>query len=134
MSRSFRPLEICRSLLPGGLQLNLGGGSLGIWVCVTVIQHRFEMYRSSVTVIQTFHRSLLSGIFRTQSIQYRSPPSHSLLITAPSSPHSHHANTYGCDDHTISLWLPRHLKCERRSSECDVLPAIKQWHSPQNLL
>ena len=52
-----------------------------------------------------------------------------LPLPISASPHHthalHHANSYGCDDRTISHWLPRHLKCERRSSECDEIPAYK---------
>ena len=41
----------------------------------------------------------------------------------------HRANACGCDDRTISLCLPRHLKCERQSSECDEIPANKRTRS-----
>ena len=52
-----------------------------------------------------------------------------ILVSSPlhdSALHSHRASSYGCVDRTIHLWLPRHLKCEWRSSEYDEFQRISE--------
>jgi len=70
------------------------------------------------------------GLFTRGSLGHYQYSTGLLPLPISASPHHthalHHANSYRCDDCTISLWLPRHLKCEQQYSKCDKIPANKQ--------